>query len=219
MKKRKRKSLKPLFAILLILLIFTGVMRIIEVTSTKTRISAYKHDPFSGVKKYSPQVELELKKYKLDSFTPVLLALMQQESKGKGGDPMQSSESAGLAPNTITSPQTSIQQGVKHFEQTLEYGRKKQVDFPTIIQAYNMGKGYINFVAEHGGKHSEDLAKQFSMLQVKKNPDVYNCRGNKNNFRYPYCYGDFTYSTKVAENLKSINPGLTLAKLVEDEAI
>lgn len=28
---------------------------------------------------------------------------------------------------------------------------------------------------------------------------MYTCGGNKNNFRYPYCYGDFKYATKVNE--------------------
>jgi hypothetical protein len=127
---------------------------------------------------------------------------MQQESRGKGGDPMQASESAGLARNTITDPKQSIEVGVKHFQQVLAYGNERQVDFPTIIQAYNMGSGYIDYVSQHGGKHSEELAKEFSLLQVNKQPTRYTCGGNKNNFRYPYCYGDFTYSTKVSKNLQ-----------------
>src|SRR5699024_12739117 len=32
----------------------------------------------------------------------------------------------------------------------------------TAIQAYNMGNGYIDFVAANGGEHSEELAQQFS---------------------------------------------------------
>ena len=129
---------------------------------------------------------------------------MQQESRGKGGDPMQSSESAGLAPNTITDPMESIQYGVKHFQRVVAYGKEKNVDFPTIIQSYNMGIGYINFIAENGGKHSEELAKKFSMIQVEKNPELYNCGGNTDNFRYPYCYGDFSYSAKVTKNIEAL---------------
>ncbi|GAE44458.1 lysozyme family protein [Mesobacillus boroniphilus] len=156
------------------------------------------------VAKYTPMIEEELKKVGLDGHTVTVAALMMQESRGKGGDPMQASESAGLAPNTIQDPKQSVQQGVKYFNRVVEYGNKKQVDFPTIIQSYNMGIGYIDFVAKNGGKHSEELAKQFSMIQVEKNPQTYNCGGDKNNFRYPYCYGDFTYSTKVAKHMESI---------------
>ena len=81
-------------------------------------------------------------------------------------------------------------------------GIRKKVDFQTIIQSYNMGIGYINYVAQHGGKHSEALAKDFSLQRVKEKPAIYTCGGNKDNFRYPYCYGDFTYSTKVTKNIQ-----------------
>ena len=147
----------------------------------------------------------ELEKYNLEEYTDFLVALMQQESKGKGGDPMQSSEAAGLSPNEIKDPQESIKQGVKHFDQVLSYGHEQKVDFPTIIQSYNMGMGYISFVADHGGKHTEKLAKKYSLIQVKKNPTTYNCGGDKTNFRYPYCYGDFTYSSKVEKNMEMIS--------------
>ncbi|WKB37296.1 lysozyme family protein [Terrilactibacillus sp. S3-3] len=140
----------------------------------------------------------------LAEYTPVMMALMEQESHGKGGDPMQSSESAGLAPNTIKDPKLSIRQGVKHFRVVLLYGEKKKVDFSTIIQAYNMGKGYIDFVAAHGRKNTVNLAKRFSLAQVKKDPQRYNCGDDSENFRYPYCYGDFTYSTKVNNDVVSL---------------
>lgn len=65
-----------------------------------------------------------------------------------------------------------------------------------------MGRGYVDYVAQHGGKHSEALAKEFSLLRVKEKPNIYTCGGDKTNFRYPYCYGDFTYSTKVAKNMQ-----------------
>lgn len=156
------------------------------------------------VAKYTPMIEEELIKIGLEEHTVTVAALMMQESKGKGGDPMQASESAGLAPNTIQDPKQSIHQGVKYFQRAVNYGEEKHVDFPTIIQAYNMGIGYIDFIAKNGGKHSEELAKKFSMMQVEKNPQTYNCGGDKNNFRYPYCYGDFSYSSKVAKHMENI---------------
>lgn len=164
-------------------------------------ISLNKNDPYRNVKKYTPLLQKELKKYKLEKYAIVLTAIMYQESQGMGGDPMQSSESAGLPPNSIQNPQKSIQLGVKHFHHVLTYGKKNQVDFPTIIQGYNMGLGYISYIAKHGGMHSENLAKNFSLIQVKNSPNIYNCGGNQKNFRYPYCYGDFTYSTKVEKNI------------------
>lgn len=168
------------------------------------------YDPYANVKKYQPLIRQELAKYHLENYTTVLVALMQQESRGKGGDPMQSSESAGLARNTIKNPIQSIQFGVKHFRRVLAYGQKKNVDFATIIQAYNMGIGYINYVAAHGGRHSEQLAKDFSLIQVQKKPSIYTCGGDKSNFRYPYCYGDYSYTTKVAKNLDALGESVAV---------
>ncbi|MEH7802017.1 lysozyme family protein, partial [Bacillus pumilus] len=92
-----------------------------------------------------------------------------------------------------------------------KHGKKKGVDLETIIQSYNMGIGYIDFVAKNGGKHSEKLAKQYSKKQVKRNPEVYTCGGNKDNFRYPYCFGDFTYAEKVKEKTKTVEEKMKLA--------
>jgi len=165
----------------------------------------------NSVEYYMPVLREELKNVNLEQYTVVLAAIMEQESRGEGGDPMQASESAGLPPNTIKDPNKSIAQGVKHFQATLTYGNEKNVDFQTIIQAYNMGRGYIDFISQRGGKHSIELAKEFSSIQVDKNPAVYNCGGDQSNFRYPYCYGDFSYTTKVTANIETLtatNPEL-----------
>ncbi|MFL6557452.1 MAG: lysozyme family protein [Bacillus sp. (in: firmicutes)] len=199
MKKRKRKKFKPFFMLLMLFCALAMFQNYFQQPSTPQFV---KTDPFADAKKYTPLIHDELAKYHLESHTTVLVALMQQESRGKGGDPMQSSESAGLARNTITDPEKSIEVGVKHFQSVLTYGNKKKVDFLTIIQSYNMGIGYIDYIAGHGGKHSEELAKEFSLQQVSKKPNIYTCGGNKDNFRYPYCYGDFTYSTKVTKSMQ-----------------
>lgn len=207
MKKRKRKKSKTFFGLFVLFCILAAIQNHFQ---HKTQEPLMQVDPFAAVKQYRPQLQSELEKYHLEKYTDVLLALMQQESHGHGGDPMQASESAGLARNTIQDPKQSIQAGVKHFHRVLTYGNQQKVDFPTVIQAYNMGSGYITFVAKHGGKHSEELAKQFSQMQVKKQPELYNCNGDKSNFRYPYCYGDFTYSTKVLTNMQLLVDSVTV---------
>ena len=154
---------------------------------------------------YEPTLKRELEKYNLGEKTAVLLGIMYQESRGEGNDPMQSSESLGLTPNEIQETSSSIKQGVKHFAQMYKYGTEKDVSMETIIQSYNMGPGYIDFIASQEVKqHSEDSAKNFSKMKVDQNPEMYTCGGNKKNFRYPYCYGDFKYATKVNEKTKLI---------------
>jgi hypothetical protein len=188
-----------LFFLVLIFVLFDQFK---QLNIKETAVSLLPNTVSRDVQNYTPILQKELKEVNLEEYTLVLAAIMQQESKGKGGDPMQASESAGLPPNSIQDPEQSIKQGVKHFQKALNYGSQKNVDFPAVIQAYNMGIGYIDFVADQGGKHSEEIAKEFSLKQAEKNPEVYNCGGDKNNFRYPYCYGDFTYTTKVTENIE-----------------
>ncbi|MCM3570614.1 lysozyme family protein [Neobacillus mesonae] len=132
----------------------------------------------------------------IPEYTDFLLALMYQEiGSSQTLDIMQSSESTGLPPNAIQDPVMSVNAGVRHFKSVLEKGEKAGVDFATIVQSYNYGTGYIDFVAARGGKHSVELAQQFSLNQSGKLG--WSC----SDWRAPYCYGDFTYVQKVLKNL------------------
>ena len=210
--KQNQHMFKLLFGLAIIFFVFSLSLLYLTIKHyyfhqpkpSTEKVVPVKDDSFKEILKYTPALQTELKKYQLEKYTVVLAAIMHQESLGKGGDPMQSSESAGLPPNTIDDPKISIKQGVKHFHQAITYGNKKKVDLPTMIQAYNMGLGYISFISKNGGKHSEELAKEFSMIQVEKNPEAYNCGGDQENFRFPYCYGDFSYTTKVVKNMEKI---------------
>jgi hypothetical protein len=163
---------------------------------------------------FKPTIEKELEKYNLSDKTTTLLGIMYQESRAEGTDPMQSSESLGLQRNEIQDVNLSIEQGVKHFAQMYKYGIEKGVGMDAIIQSYNMGPGYIDFIASNKTeKHSEKLAKQFSKMKVDQSPDMYTCGNNKKNFRYPYCYGDFTYATKVKNKTKLIEDFLQTKEL------
>ncbi|UJF16797.1 bifunctional lysozyme/C40 family peptidase (plasmid) [Jeotgalibaca sp. MA1X17-3] len=116
-----------------------------------------------AVLQYQPLIEEELKKYGLEEHIHVLLAITTQESGGVGSlDVMQSSESLGLPPNTIQDPLYSIEVGVKYFAEVMAEAEQSNVDTDTAIQAYNMGNGFIPFVAENGGVFTTELAQQFS---------------------------------------------------------
>ncbi|MBN8199817.1 lysozyme family protein [Bacillus sp. NTK034] len=208
-KKRTKRRSNVAFLLFILVLIFVLFDQFKQLNIKETAISLLPNTVSRDVQNYTPILQKELKEVNLEEYTLVLAAIMQQESKGKGGDPMQASESAGLPPNSIQDPEQSIKQGVKHFQKALNYGSQKKVDFPSVIQAYNMGIGYIDFVAEQGGKHSEEIAKEFSLKQAEKKPEVYNCGGDKNNFRYPYCYGDFSYTTKVTKNIEILTASNT----------
>ena len=123
----------------------------------------------SEVLQYEGAVQAALSVYGLEEHTALVLAIMMQESGGSASlDIMQSSESVGLAPNTITDPMYSIEVGVTHFNNVIEKMQKSDVDLDTAIQSYNYGLGYIDFIARNGGVHSEELAKIFSRQEAKK---------------------------------------------------
>lgn len=122
-----------------------------------------------AVLQYKPAIEVELKKHGMEEHINVLLAITTQESGGTASlDVMQASESLGLAPNTIQDPLYSIEVGVNYFVNVVNQANKAGVDMDTAIQAYNMGNGFINFVAENGGKYSQELAQQFSTNMKNK---------------------------------------------------
>jgi hypothetical protein len=191
-KRKKKNRFIPLF----LLISVVGILWLYNTVNKKTTDQQLMN--------YQPEISTQLNKYHLSEYTPIILAIMAQESHGNGNDPMQASESAGLKRNEINNPDDSIKQGVYHFTKMYQYGTKRKVDLDTIIQSYNMGPGYIDFVANHGFKHSENLAKSYSEIQVKKSPSIYTCGKNKLNFRYPYCYGDFSYSQKINERIPEI---------------
>lgn len=167
--KKKRKKSKNVFVIFILIFAFLLIKEIMRTpNSENVSTSVNTLDSFANVKKYSSLLRDELAKYGLEEHTSTLIALMQQESRGRGGDPMQASESAGLDPNTITDPTESIKYGVKHFKRINEYGNEKDVDFATIIQAYNMGIGYIDFVANKGASILRSLRRSFPCFRSKK---------------------------------------------------
>lgn len=116
-----------------------------------------------AVLQYQEAIQKELAKYGREEHLNLVLAITTQESGGTASlDIMQASESLGLAPNTIQDPQYSIEVGVRYFDQVLDEAENAEVDLATAVQSYNMGSGYINFVANNGGKHTTELAQQFS---------------------------------------------------------
>ncbi|RAN70874.1 lysozyme family protein [Bacillus sp. SRB_331] len=206
------KNKRKVQTIILFFISILGLGTIIGILYFNDKTNTQKNKAFATEERllqYEPIIKKELEKYNLGEKTAILLGIMYHESRGEGNDPMQSSESLGLKPNEIQEINLSIKQGIKHFVQMYRYGEEKGVSMDTIIQSYNMGPGYIDFIANQEAKqHSEDTAKQFSKLKVDQNPATYTCGGNKQNFRYPYCYGDFTYTTKVNEKAKLIEERL-----------
>lgn len=120
------------------------------------------HRNVKNVMTYKSAVEESLKKQGLQGDTNLALAIIYTETKGKNVDVMQSSESLSGKKDTISTEQESIRQGLANLTKVLQYADGKQVDVWTGVQAYNFGKSYVDYVAQHGGKNTLALSKSYS---------------------------------------------------------
>jgi murein DD-endopeptidase MepM/ murein hydrolase activator NlpD len=150
-----------------------------------------------NVLKHKTTVEKYAKEYEVSEYVSVLLAMMMQESGGKGDDPMQASESFCGSVGCINDSEESINQGVKYFSEILN---KANGDLKTAIQSYNFGGGFIDYVNQNGGQYSKELAVSFSKQQYERlaHTGLYSC------VRAEYlannaCYGDVGYVDAVMQ--------------------
>lgn len=121
-----------------------------------------------GGKALSPEVlalkelvEKYARMYGISDHVNTLLAIIQVESGGLLEDVMQSSESLGLPPNSL-SKEASINQGCKYYSELLRRADSLGCDLDSVIQSYNYGGGFLDYVAARGGKYSFELAQAFA---------------------------------------------------------
>lgn len=134
------------------------------------------------VKSYQPLVEKIAKEKEIAEYESTILAIMMTESKGSGQDVMQSSESLTTQVGQFDTQEQSINQGIKHFKELLNYAQKQGCDFATVLQAYNFGMDYIDYIASHGKHHTLELAEKYSRDILAP------ALGNKTAKRYRYLH-------------------------------
>ena len=146
----------------------------------------------------------------ITDYVNYLIAIMEVESHGNGNDPMQSSESAGLPPDSFDNPQDSIRQGAYYFAGCIKEADEQGCDLMTAVQSYNYGQGFINYVADNGGQYTLELAISFAKersggIQV----DYSNKVAVDYNGGWRYAYGNMFYAQLVNQYIYSY----------EDEAV
>lgn len=145
-------------AALLLFLVIVGIGRWREAVAERKRLEAERallereEELLSeSVLEYEDLVKYYAEEEGIYEYVPVLLAIMEVETKGERDDVMQSSESAGLEPNSL-GPEASIAQACDYFRGLVDRTEDLDVDRNTIIQAYNYGPGYMYYIAENGGR-------------------------------------------------------------------
>lgn len=150
---------------------------------------------------HKPMLEKYAREYGIEEYINLLLAIIQVESGGVLVDVMQSSESMGLPPNSL-STEESIEQGCKYFASLIESANTKGCDLNAVIQSYNYGGGFLDYVARHGKKYAFQLAESYSKMQSDGVKVTYsNPIAIKKNGGWRYSYGNMFYVLLVSEYL------------------
>ena len=146
-----------------------------------------------SVLQYEPLVKQYAQEYGISRYKKYLLAILQVESAGLGTDVMQSAESLGLAPGSL-SPEESIRQGCAYFSTLLNYGEELGCDLNSVLQAYNYGIGFLDYTAENGKAYTFDLACSYASRMSGGNTVAYeNPTALEINGGWRYTYGNMFY--------------------------
>ena len=144
---------------------------------------------------------LIVREYGIEEYLNVLLAIIQVESGGTLEDVMQSSESLGLPPNSL-STEESIKQGCKYFSELLAAAETKGCDLNSVIQSYNYGGGFLDYVAGRGKKYTFELAESFARDKSSGKKVTYtNPVAVEKNGGWRYSYGNMFYVLLVSQYL------------------
>lgn len=131
------------------------------------------HQLTDSVLKWEDDVKQELQAQGLpaDRWLLPTLGIIQAESDGREDrlpDIMQSSESQGLAMNTISDPQESIKAGVSHLSNVISLADENDItDQSTIYASYNFGTNFIHWMVKNGyDRWDIDMAEKYSRTVV-----------------------------------------------------
>ena len=145
-------------------------------------------------------VEKYAKQNGISDHVGTLLAIIQVESGGVLADVMQSSESAGLPPGAIKDKEASINQGCKYYAELVKRAKQLGVDGDSIVQAYNYGGGFLDYVAKNGKKYSFELAESFAKQHSGGVRVTYkNAISTAKNGGWRYNYGNMFYVMLVQQ--------------------
>lgn len=144
------------------------------------------------VQAYGPVIQKYAREHGIPDYVLLIQAVMMQESRGQGSDPMQCSE-CGFntlyphAPGGITDPEYSINVGIQNLADCLQLAEcDSPLDIASVklaIQGYNYGQGYITWAKSKYGEYTKSNAIEFSVKTAE---------------RYGWdSYGDMDYVTRV----------------------
>ncbi|WP_206911560.1 hypothetical protein IGL98_000487 [Enterococcus sp. DIV0840] len=176
-------------------------------------------NPGYFITRWRPLVEKATEKYGISGYENLILSVIWTETGGIAElypDIMQSSESLGLPPNGIATPEKSIDAGVSYLAKLIKRTQEKQLNIRAAIQSYNYGEGYIDWLLEHELDYDFETAKYFS--REKSNGKVVNYANEiatSMGYTWRYSYGNMFYVPKVTSYMMKDDE--RLIKIAEGE--
>lgn len=170
MRRKKKSWLKRFFSFCFLV----GVVGIILYSySVKQQVEQ--------INQWEKTVDQAVKKQNIPEYKDLALAIIMAESKGNQIDIMQSSESQFGEQNHVKNQHESIQYGVAFLAQAVKKAQTLGIkDKWAIVQSYNFGLNYLDYVSQHGNKNTLKLAERYS--KEKLAPML----GNKQQKTYRY---------------------------------
>lgn len=129
-------------------------------------------------------------------YVPLFMAVMMQESGGRGNDVFQCSEYLGKESSEVT-VQESIKGGVELLSSNLDRASvtspQEILKIKLALQGYNFGAGYITYALERDGKWTQENTNDFA--KEKSNGKKRNAK--KARAMGIWAYGDQYYTSHV----------------------
>lgn len=208
-----------MFVLFFSLLLFVVVLFSDEEDGGSSHIQYGSVNVSTEVLVHKPLLEKYARQYGIEEYIHVLLAIIQVESGGTLKDVMQSSESLGLPPNSL-STEESIKQGCKYFSELVASAEAKGCDLNAVIQSYNYGGGFLDYVSIRGKKCTFQLAENFSRDKSGGAKVIYtNPIAVEKNGGWRYHYGNMFYVLLVSQYLTVAQFDDETVQAIMDEAL
>lgn len=208
-----------MFVLIFSLLLFVVVLFSDEEDGGGSHIQYGGMNVSAEVLAHKPLLEKYAREYGIEEYINVLLAIIQVESGGTLEDVMQSSESLGLPPNSL-STEDSIKQGCKYFSELVASAEAKGCDLNAVIQSYNYGGGFLDYVSNRGKKYTFELAESFARDKSGGTKVTYtNPIAVEKNGGWRYNYGNMFYVLVVSQYLTVAQFDDETVQAIMDEAL
>lgn len=158
--------LLPVAAVVILLILFSCVLSSGTGLIAGKEAITYQCQVSETTERYRELVEEYCKTYGIPDYVDLVLAVIEQESGGKGIDIMQCSASGFNINPPIDTAEESIDVGVHTFSDCVKRSHTESpFDMETVslaLQGYNYGNGYIEWALKTDGGYTKENAVLFS---------------------------------------------------------